>query len=549
MKRVSTRIGLIILAALPTLATIGHAELTTEWVTRLPVGSSLSAGISAFTVDPAVVSYVTGISGSSSNTDITTAAIAPDGSLIWSQTFDGPEAWHDQSRGIAVSNGIVYVTGNTPGPSFFSQVLVVTYNAVTGAPLNSFQYTSGPGTAEFGSGIVVDGLGNMFVGGGTVGDGSDAMVLKLDPAGQLIWKRTWDGPSSAPFSLDVLEKVMLDGNGDVVVLLHGVMSSLHPDYVVVKYDPLDGSTMWESNWGVTGGDFPRDMEIDAADDIYVTGIGIDLIDKYSTVKLSGGNGSVLWQEYDANGFDHAARGLALDGDGNVLVTGTSDPDGDNSNFNDQFFTVKRDGQTGALLWTHTYGDTCVGCFDAPADVAVDTAGNAFVSGSSSSAPFSGDVLLLALDNNTGLEVDRGSITGTGSEHAGSSFLRFDSAFNLYDGGGTNNFDTGSVEMSVAKWPSLAGGGNDIACGDVLRFQARCIAGGAGNRLQFRVTLTDGSHDGEPVTVTVDGEPFVLNVAGGRAQMSINGALPGAHTLELSDPVGCFPPVERTCPGG
>jgi len=158
------------------------------------------------------------------------------------------------------------------------------------------------------------------------------------------------------------------------------MAGGHPDYVVVKYAPTNGATLWEATWGVSGGDFPSDMEVDAAGNVYVTGIGIDFIDKYSTIKVRGSDGQLLWQFYDALGQDHSSSGLFLDGIGGVYITGSSDPDGNDGNFNDDFFTVKRDAATGAQLWTHAYGQNCVGCFDVPSDVRVDSEGNVFVAG-------------------------------------------------------------------------------------------------------------------------------------------------------------------------
>jgi hypothetical protein len=139
------------------------------------------------------------------------------------------------------------------------------------------------------------------------------------------------------------------------VLIHGVMGSLHPDYVVVKYGASDGATIWQANWGVNGEDSPRDMEIDALGDVYVTGTGLDFHDKFSTIKLRGSDGSLLWQAYDAGGLDDGAAALSLDGIGGVFITGTVDPDGDQSNLNDNIYTVKRDAATGAQLWTHLYG--------------------------------------------------------------------------------------------------------------------------------------------------------------------------------------------------
>ena len=254
------------------------------------------------------------------------------------------------------------------------------------------------------------------------------------------------------------------------------------DYVVVKYAPTNGATLWQATLGrVAGGDFPPTWRSMPPAMFTCTGIGIDFIDKYSTIKLRGSDGQLLWQFYDALGQDHSATGLFLDGVGGVFITGASDPDGNDANFNDDFFTVKRDAATGAQLWTHAYGDPCVGCFDVPSDVRVDPEGNVFVVGRTSSAPFSNDVILFVLDTATGLEKDRGVVFNTGAEIPTSGALRFDAAFNLFDGGQIYNANTGAVDMTVTKWASLIGGGG-IPCEDLASFQARCKPTRNGHRL-------------------------------------------------------------------
>ncbi|MDX1384758.1 MAG: VCBS repeat-containing protein, partial [Thermoanaerobaculia bacterium] len=102
------------------------------------------------------------------------------------------------------------------------------------------------------------------------------------------------------------------------------------------------------------------------------------------------------------------------------------------------------------------------------------------------------------------------------------------------------------EVAILAGRDLGGG---IPCADTLRFQSRCVAPGGRNRLQVRLTMIDGSHDGEQVTVSVDGDPRVLTIGGNRAQMVINNAAPGPHTVELTEPAGCFPKAVRVCPGG
>ena len=81
---------------------------------------------------------------------------------------------------------------------------------------------------------------------------------------------------------------------------------------------------------------------------------------------------------------------------------------------------------------------------------------------------------------------------------------------------------------------------------VASFQARCKATGGGNRLQARVTLANGSHTGEPVTITVDGNPTPVTINGNKAQLSINNPRPGNAAAGSRSLAGCFPPVVTTC---
>lgn len=463
---------------LGTLALRAEADIAAEWIRRLPAGASLSAGLTGMVVGADGVTYVTGINGPSSNTDCLTAAIGPDGALRWSHTFNGGGNWHDQARAIELGpDGEVYVVGNTPGPGSYARVLLLKYDAASGALLNTTEYSSGPGTSEYGGSVVVDADGAVYVGGGTVGDGGDALVLKLDASGQVQWVRTWDGPAAAPYSQDSVQGMTLDPDGNPVVLIHGVMNSLHPDYVVVKYAASTGDVIWEARWGVNGGDYPREIEMDAAGDFYVTGIGINLNDRFSTIKLRGSDGQLLWQAYDGIGYHNAVAGLALDGEGGVYVTGRIDPDGDRSNSNDNFYSVKRDAGTGELLWTHSYGANCLYCFDGPGDVGVDAAGHVLLVGDTGSPPYSGDMILLVLDADSGVELERSVVSGDTLERVSGEILRLDPRQNVLIGGGYYNVNSGAVDMSVTRYASLAGRAGDLdGDGDVdLADLARLLA--------------------------------------------------------------------------
>ena len=94
-----------------------------------------------------------------------------------------------------------------------------------------------------------------------------------------------------------------------------------------------------------------------------------------------------------------------------------------------------------------------------------------------------------------------------------------------------------------KEPAGAAG---IPCSDLVSFQARCKHGASGDKLQAKLTLTDTSHSGEQVTIEVDGNPHSVTINGNKATLSINNQPLGQHTVELTDPAGCFPPVITNC---
>ena len=114
----------------------------------------------------------------------------------------------------------------------------------------------------------------------------------------------------------------------------------------------------------------------------------------------------------------------------------------------------------------------------------------------------------------------------------------------------SSWDDGRVPINNASqqntfFDQQATSGGGIPCGDLVSFQVRCKHNAGGDKLQAKLTLTDTSHSGEQVTITVDGNPIQVTINGNKAQLSINGTV-GQHTVTLTDPAGCFAPVITNC---
>jgi hypothetical protein len=117
------------------------------------------------------------------------------------------------------------------------------------------------------------------------------------------------------------------------------------------------------------------------------------------------------------------------------------------------------------------------------------------------------------------------------------------------GGGGNN--SGTSTFLAAFWNEInenpCDGGGGIPCTDISSFRARCRTVGT---IQARVILTSTAHDGETVEFTIDGtDVFTVTISNGRALLTATGYSAGAHTIELTDPAGCFDPIAVTCPTG
>src|SRR5436309_1733438 len=139
-----------------------------------------------------------------------------------------------------------------------------------------------------------------------------------------------------------------------------------------------GIPLWTNIYNGRGNDYGRAqaVAVDSSGNVFVTGysdsgFGTNL--DYATIKYSGA-GVPLWtNRYNGPGNgDDSAKAVAVDSAGNVFVTGQSSASGGGNNHLD-YATIKYSGE-GVPLWTNRYNG--LGNSDDQAtSVAVDTSGN------------------------------------------------------------------------------------------------------------------------------------------------------------------------------
>ncbi len=230
--------------------------------------------------------------------------------------------------------------------------------------------------------IIPDGNGNYIGVGYSVREGNyrDFITVKFDAAGNLVWERTLNRTLSRN---EEATHVAQDNLGNIYVAGYTDGDLTQDDILLVKYNS-SGVYQWDTTWNSPASldDLPTDIAIDGNGNIFITGTAepdtVTGSEDYITLKFSP-SGGILWQvQYSrigvTSGKDEAAA-LALDSNGDCYVTGRS-----SNGTDDDMLTFKYDGNSGAVLFTQFYnggsGD------DRGVDIAVDNAGNIIVTGRS-----------------------------------------------------------------------------------------------------------------------------------------------------------------------
>jgi len=239
------------------------------------------------------------------------------------------------------------------------------------------RHYDGPGNGnDCATAIVVDPAGHVVVTGySTAADGvtADWATIAYSSAGMPLWTNRYNGPGD---SHDFARALAADASGNVVVTGWSDGGDSAYDYATIKYSSA-GVPLWTNRYGrrAVGQDYARAVAMDAAGDVFVTGAsedgrGLD----YTTIKYSKA-GVPLWTNYYHGLENHhdIAAALTVDATGNVIVTGSS-----YNGTNNDIVTIKY-ATTGAPLWTNRCTGSANG-WDAAREVAVDAAGNVFVTG-------------------------------------------------------------------------------------------------------------------------------------------------------------------------
>ena len=335
--------------------------------------------------------------------------LSSDGVPLWTNRYSGSRNLGATPTALAVdASGKVFVTGYDD-----TDYATIAYSSA-GVPLWTNGYNGPANGADQAHAVAVDGSGNVFVTGFSRGsngpDDDDYATIAYSSTGVPLWTNRYNGPAND--DIDLATEVAVDGSGNVFVTGYSIGIGGGPDYATIAYSNA-GVPLWTNRYSGPGfgGDYPRALAVDSSGTVFVTGHSYAIGTAYDFVTLAYLNAGVpLWtNRYSGLGSaSDQAYAMALDGNGNVIVTGSSQ--GSN------YVTVKYSG-AGMSMWTNRYSKSGTG-ENQPRAVVADSTGRVFVTGRSYDSTTELDYATIAYSSaGLALWTNRYNGSGNGKDHA------------------------------------------------------------------------------------------------------------------------------------
>jgi uncharacterized delta-60 repeat protein len=288
--------------------------------------------------------------------------------------------------------------------------------------------------------IAMDDSGNVYVSGESFGIGSDFdyAVVKYNSEGIQQWVATYNGPANnedRPYAMTI------DDSGNVYLTGTSSGSGTRYDYATVKYN-RKGIEQWVARYNGPDDELDRAnaTAVDGSGNVYVTGQsfreGTEL--DYVTVKYDT-SGTQAWvARYNGPGnLDDVSNSIVVDDFGNIYVSGfTTGSDG----YCD-FATIKYDS-SGKQQWVEYYNGPG-NRNDKISSMAIDDSSNIYVTGESFGDTTGQDWATIKYDS-AGIEQWIVRYNGTLNSSDSPNKIIVDEFFNVYVAG-YGTYDRGDDE--------------------------------------------------------------------------------------------------------
>lgn len=310
---------------------------------------------------------------------------------------------------------------------------------------------NGPANQQDSSvGVSINAAGNVFITGWSLGSGtsSDIVTIRYNPeTGDTLWVNRFNG---TPGTME--DKVSAITSDNNAVYITGWSFTPSRDIVTIKYDAATGSRLWVKTYNGTGngGDYGFAIAVDGSGNVYVSGRSdVGGAQKFTTIKYdASGNVVAGWPSVYTGAFSSTfdqAQAVKVDGSGNVYVTGKSGSAGV-----EDFLTLKINSN-GTIAWAKKYNGTLNGEDNAVALVLDNSAANVYVAGYSFRVGGVQDFMTIRYNASTGDSSAAASYNGPLGSTDVLTTMAIDNANNVYvtgySAGTGSGFDYATIKYN------------------------------------------------------------------------------------------------------
>ncbi len=323
-------------------------------------------------------------------------------SAVFSQTYvnkewsinDGTPLMLQWSNSLRTTSGLITV-GNTQVAGQGANILLTKYTS-TGGIAWSVNYNTGSTKNDYGTNLVQDTAGNIYVCGMTDNNGIsnyDIVVLKYNNSGTLLWDTTYNSPYNLN---DFATSIIIDPSNNIYIAGSSEGSTTQFDFIALKYNN-SGVYQWVSRYDYTNlQDYGGQITLNSTNtNLYVTGASASSATNwdYTSVKydLSGSQIAVVRNSVAGSGYDQPYA-YAKDNSGNMYITGKGSTNGTDYDMK----TIKLTPAL-AIAWDVSFNKA--GLEDVGNAIAVDNNSDILVGGYTTSSINQKEAKLIKYDNN------------------------------------------------------------------------------------------------------------------------------------------------------
>ncbi|MCI0550633.1 MAG: SBBP repeat-containing protein, partial [Anaerolineae bacterium] len=303
-------------------------------------------------IDAAGNIYVTGwTDGFTKNFDYLTIKYDAGGREQWIARYEANSTRWAIAKNFVDGSGNVYVTGSPNAAETGFDYATIKYDS-RGAEQWVARHNGKGSSFDEAIGLFLDDSGHVHVIGKTGRQGAGYGLVKYDSDGTLASVASFEGPG---YGIDDdVNPTAVDDQGNVYVAGSCYTANTIAYFCTVKYDAF-GNKLWEAHYEQFG--LVTGIAVNKNGEVYITGIGrgqqtdTDIV----TIKYDR-NGVEQWiRHYDGydSGIDRADA-LAIDRNGNVYVTGTSNRSNDINDLATNDYTTLKYDPDGVLVWVRHY---------------------------------------------------------------------------------------------------------------------------------------------------------------------------------------------------